>query len=252
MKIFKSIKFFVLSFLFIYPSSSIYAFSESYRLCDRFTAENIANSESYRLCDGFTAENITDKIICKLKEQIKEHLGYDIEELKRLFDNNEYIRVTDLSIIYFSYYGFDGKVYKKFMVVNKAIAREVLEILKELYDNKYPINNISCFNYRNMTDSNKLSWHALGLAIDINYQQNPYVKYNNQTGNMENIVPKNCEKYLDRNIDEKGMIKVGDACHKAFKSRGWTWGGEWTDPIDYMHFQKFPTGSKPEAKYKKA
>lgn len=78
------------------------------------------------------------------------------------------------------------------MVVNRAIANDVLEILRKLYDAHYPIermrliddygaddersmaaNNSSAFNYRITTGSTKLSAHARGLAVDINPLYNP-------------------------------------------------------------------------------
>ena len=36
----------------------------------------------------------------------------------------------------------------------------------------------------------------------------------------------------------RGMIKKGDACYKAFTSRGWKWGGNWKNSKDYQHFEK--------------
>ena len=32
------------------------------------------------------------------------------------------------------------------------------------------------------------------------------------------------------------MILPGDAVVAAFTGIGWTWGGTWTNPVDYMHF----------------
>ncbi len=67
------------------------------------------------------------------------------------------------------------------------------------------------------------------------------------------VEPAGTEKFLDRSLDQIGLIKAGDACHKAFTSRGWEWGGSWKDSnysTDYMHFEKFPRFSqKPEPKY---
>jgi hypothetical protein len=32
------------------------------------------------------------------------------------------------------------------------------------------------------------------------------------------------------------MIRPGDVVTKAFATIGWTWGGTWQSPTDYMHF----------------
>ena len=81
------------------------------------------------------------------------------------------------------------------MVCNKAIANDLLEIFRELYRQKYPIqhirliddyeadderamrdNNTSSFCYRKISGSTKLSKHAMGMAVDINTLYNPYHK----------------------------------------------------------------------------
>jgi poly-gamma-glutamate synthesis protein (capsule biosynthesis protein) len=35
-----------------------------------------------------------------------------------------------------------------------------------------------------------------------------------------------------------GMILAKGALVKAFKAKGWTWGGEWKSLKDYQHFSK--------------
>nr|WP_243182907.1 M15 family metallopeptidase [Anaerosolibacter carboniphilus] len=93
-------------------------------------------------------------------------------------------------------------------------------------------NNTSAFNFRDVADSKGvLSKHSYGVAIDINPIQNPYMK-------GEKVSPAAGKSYLDRGEIRKGMIIKGDVCYKAFKDRGWTWGGEWKTMKDYQHFQK--------------
>lgn len=160
------------------------------------------------------------------------------------------ISFDELSYLKVSYYGFDGKYHVGEMVVNKKVAKEVVDIFEELLDHKYPIekikliddykaddnlsmsdNNSSSFCYRAITNGNSLSKHSLGLAIDINPVQNPYVS-NNQ------VLPSNGSDYLNRNYIRKGMIVKNDVCYNAFVKRGWTWGGNWKSIKDYQHFQK--------------
>ena len=45
--------------------------------------------------------------------------------------------------------------------------------------------------------------------------------------------------YLDRDIDQAGIIQKIDCVVNAFKSRGWHWGGDWKYEKDYQHFYKY-------------
>jgi len=166
------------------------------------------------------------------------------------YKENEIILVEDLRYLKVSHWGFDGKRHEGELIVHAQIAQEVIDIFKELYDAEYPIekiilvdeyegddnlsmtdNNSSAFNYRLIAGSNKLSNHAMGLAIDINPLQNPYVK-----GNL--VSPEGGIDYIDRSVYQMGMILENDPCYQAFTSRGWTWGGSWKSIKDYQHFEK--------------
>jgi hypothetical protein len=92
-------------------------------------------------------------------------------------------------------------------------------------------NNTSAFNFRRITNSTTISKHGYGVAIDINPIQNPYIR-------GETILPPAGEEYLDRSNIRMGMITKGDICYQAFISRGWKWGGDWSTPKDYQHFEK--------------
>lgn len=164
-------------------------------------------------------------------------------------ENNE-VKIEDLAYIQVTHWGFDDRDHMGEMIVNIKVAEEVVEIFRELYEAKFPIekiklideydakddlsmadNNTSAFCYREVTGSKgKLSNHSYGVAIDINPVQNPYVKDNT-------ILPEGGKEYLDRDNIRKGMIISNDVCYNAFKSRGWTWGGEWNSLKDYQHFE---------------
>ena len=95
---------------------------------------------------------------------------------------NEYkgsVDINSLSYLQISYFGFDNKPHVGEMIVNSKLADDVLEIFKELYEIKYPIekiklideydaddelsmsdNNTSCFCYRSISKTEKLSNHA--------------------------------------------------------------------------------------------
>lgn len=164
----------------------------------------------------------------------------------------------DLRYLKLLHYGFDGKVYVGELMVNTLLADEVCEIFRILFENRYQIekmyliddynaddnasiadNNTSAFNYRAVTGGTSLSNHAGGCAIDINPLNNPYVLYN-ENGELTWSDPE-VEKYLDREAPdayERHMINHDDLCYKLFAERGWTWGGDWDNPVDYQHFEK--------------
>lgn len=160
------------------------------------------------------------------------------------------VKIEELSYLKITYWGFDEKSHIGEMIVNQEVAEEVLDIFKEVYEKKYPIekiklideykaddeksmedNNSSAFCYRKIANTNKLSKHSLGTAIDINPLYNPYIV-------GKKILPVSAKPYVDRKNVKKGTITKGDALYNAFIKRGWTWGGEWKEKKDYQHFEK--------------
>ena len=165
------------------------------------------------------------------------------------------ISIDDLRYCHVMHYGFDGEVHEGELIVNAAIAQDVVDIFKELFDEKYQIekirlideygaddetsmedNNSSAFCYRTIAESTKLSNHALGLAIDINPLYNPYV-YTRKDGTIF-LQPENAEDYVDRDKDDPRYIKKDDVCYNIFIAHGFTWGGDWDSKKDYQHFEK--------------
>jgi len=178
------------------------------------------------------------------------------------------VPIKDLAYLQLSYWGYDDKTHTDgVLVVKKEIAKEVVVIFKDLYRHKFPIekmkliddygakddqsmedNNTSAFNCRPITGAKTgFSLHSYGTAIDINSKVNPYVKVKN---GKTTFSPASGEKFANRDKNEKGMIKKGDSCYKAFIKRGWTWDGGTPYCLsnkcsqDYQHFQKNPL-SKP-------
>ncbi|NLO10557.1 MAG: M15 family metallopeptidase [Clostridiales bacterium] len=164
------------------------------------------------------------------------------------------IPYSDLRYIRLLHIGFDGLAHEGEMIVNKAIADDVVDFFKELYKIEYPIekilliddydaddlksmadNNSSAFNYRLVEGTTRRSIHSDGLAIDINPLYNPYVR--TRDGKLE-ILPENASDYVDRDKDNNYYIRKNDPIYKAFVSRGFTWGGEWKNSKDYQHFEK--------------
>lgn len=182
------------------------------------------------------------------KEPISEELAKMITGAS--YKANDVIQLGDLSYLQITYWGYDDQTHIGEMIVNEKVADEVLDIFKELYENKYYIekmrlideynaddnksmaaNNTSAFCYREMTGGYGLSKHSYGLAIDINPVMNPYI-------HGQEILPPQGKDYVERNAHFKGLIVKGDPCYNAFTKRGWIWGGDWVTPKDYQHFEK--------------
>ena len=160
----------------------------------------------------------------------------------------------ELRYVHVLHMGFDGQTKEGELVVNKAIADDVLAIFEELYQADYPIekvelvdaynaddeksmshNNSSAFNFRFISHTTKISKHGLGMAVDINTLYNPYVKTVN---GEESIEPANAAAYVDRRGDFPYKIDHEDLCYKLFTRYGFTWGGDWEHSKDYQHFEK--------------
>lgn len=161
------------------------------------------------------------------------------------------IELTELRYLRLAYYDFQGERKIGEMVCNEAIAQDLCEIFQALYEARYPIcsirlidefggsdeesmraDNSSCFNYRVVSGTTRLSKHARGLAVDINPLENPYI---NRSGGVE---PATAEAYVDRSKDFPHKIDHDDLCCRLFVERGFTWGGDWVSVKDYQHFEK--------------
>ena len=192
-----------------------------------------------------------------IKEKVIEYnFIYEINEISE-YELSQYCcdkNIKDLVLLQsvkVAYINLDGETQMGELIVHHELAEEVVDIFEEIYNCKFPIekmitidyyncnddksmedNNTSAFNYRMVSGSRKLSDHSYGRAIDINPLLNPYIR-------KRDIQPKNGKKYVDRTQNEKGMILQEDCVVKAFKSRGWQWGGDWKYSKDYQHFYKY-------------
>ena len=161
------------------------------------------------------------------------------------------IALDELRYLRLSYWDFDGVTQTGEMICNEQIADDLIEIFRELYRAEYPIrsirlvddfgasddesmaaDNTSCFNYRLIKGTQRLSNHARGLAVDVNPLENPYI---NRSGV---VAPPAGEAYVDRTQDFPHKIDRHDLCYKLFTSHGFTWGGNWLYSKDFQHFEK--------------
>jgi hypothetical protein len=162
------------------------------------------------------------------------------------------VPIDDLRIIEMNHWGFDGAVHDGGqLMVHREVVEDVVAAFGEMYAAGFPIrrmelievyggsddasmaaDNTSAFNCRPITGSpGRFSIHSYGKAIDINTIENPYVS------GSGTVLPPAGAEYLDRDDVRPGMIVKNDAVVKAFKNRGFDWGGDWHSLKDYQHFE---------------
>jgi hypothetical protein len=214
--------------------------------------------EDMNLTDTDQAESKT--VILEVQEEF--YSTTLTEELMEYITGKSYPDTTEpiqisydvLAYVHILHYDFEGQVQEGELICNQAIAQDLVDIFRTLYEHQYAIekvrlideydaddelsmadNNTSCFNYRTVPGKTKLSNHSYGYAIDINPLYNPYVRTRNGT---ELISPDNGAVYADRSADFPHKIDREDLCYKLFIEHGFQWGGAWNSSKDYQHFEK--------------
>ena len=203
----------------------------------------------YTLEEGFYSEPLSDS----LRRYIT---GVSYPSMNNEEADSELVITYDqLCYVHILHYDFDGIPTEGELICNEAIAQDLLEIFYELYRNEYRLekvllideydgddttsmedNNTFCFNYSIVKDTDHLSRHSYGLAVDVNPLYNPYVTYNGD--GSENVSPAAAADYSDRSLSFPYKIDENDLCYKLFIQHGFTWGGNWNSSKDYQHFQK--------------
>lgn len=179
--------------------------------------------------EGFSVEPVSETLAQRMREGGSYPKGCPIP-------------LSDLRHVRVRHWNMEGREMVGELVCNALIANDLRDIFEELYRAHYPIhsvrliddfganddasmaaNNTSAFCYRNVAGTTYLSYHATGLAIDINPKDNPVAKPRVKGGS----IPKTPH-----------VINEQDACYKAFHKRGFTWGGHWRSLKDYQHFER--------------
>ncbi len=172
----------------------------------------------------------------------------------KTYNPNPYIQRDDLRHIRALHWDYDNRIHIGEMIVNKQIADVVVRIFRQLYDARYPIqrmllpdvynaddeiqmraNNTSCFCYRTVAGTAKLSKHARGLAIDINTLYNPY--YKDRADGTRFVQPATAKKYCNRSGKFPYKIDKNDLAYRLFTEAGFEWGGSWKSCKDFQHFE---------------
>ena len=155
--------------------------------------------------------------------------------------------ILNLSLVDVLYYSFDGRKHQGQLLVNKEMEDDVYDIFSLIEKIFFPVgkvipivayqwndrqsmadNNSSSFNFRVIEGTAKLSMHSLGKAVDINPVQNPVIY-------PDGVVAPKGAKYLP---DAGGTLTADHVVVKEFLKRGWHWGGNFSQPKDYHHFEK--------------
>jgi hypothetical protein len=158
------------------------------------------------------------------------------------------VALSSLRVLRLSYWGLDRAARQGELIANASAAATVTQAFRLLFAARFPIrqmrvvddfggddersmlaDNTSAFNCRLVPGTSVWAQHAYGLAVDINPFENPEI----EDGKAD---PQAAAAWADRSRSSPAMIREGDAAWDAFRAIGWTWGGDWRSPKDYMHF----------------
>lgn len=201
--------------------------------------EKIEMSMEDKLDSEFYVSNISDSLFNKIK--------------RKSYKDNCAVPLSELRYVHVLHWNFAGRESEGELICSKKIAEKLVFIFRGLYKARYQIekirlvdeygaddelsmrdNNSSCFNFRFISHTNKVSMHGAGLAVDINPLYNPYIK---KVGGKDIIEPLTGAFYVDRTQKFPHKIDHDDLCYKLFISQGFEWGGDWTGVKDYQHFE---------------
>lgn len=112
------------------------------------------------------------------------------------------------------------------LTVHKKVAEDVKKIFEEIYNGKEKFPIKYCIGYSNREKST--SQHNLGLAIDINPDENYFI-------GRDGVIK--AGKFWKPGENPYSILPDGDVV-RAFKKYGWHWSPEmnWSNGADYMHF----------------
>jgi peptidoglycan L-alanyl-D-glutamate endopeptidase CwlK len=152
-----------------------------------------------------------------------------------------------LRLIDVRYCGFDGHRRRGQIVIHRELAGELQGLFLLMEEVRFPVagaipivcfgwsdeasmaaDNSSAFNYRPIAGTDRLSRHALGRAVDINPRENPAIYPDNR------IAPAGAVWQPGK----PGTFTQDHPVVRAFREKGWRWGGEFTHLRDYHHFEK--------------
>ncbi|NLZ95460.1 MAG: M15 family metallopeptidase, partial [Bacteroidales bacterium] len=153
--------------------------------------------------------------------------------------------IDELKLIDITYISTDEKVHRGQILTNKRIATDIKEIFQLMLEQEFVIekaipivaynwsdslsmadNNTYSFCYRNIS----YSFHAKGMAIDINPRFNPL------RWKIEDLPSQPHGAVLDTTVN--GTLYPNHPIVKEFRKRGFRWGHYFSKFWDDHHFDK--------------
>lgn len=200
-----------------------------------------AQIKAYGLEKCFQQQAVSESVFARIKgKSYKAHCPLPLTDLR-------YVKVLHCNA--------EGKPQLGELLCHKNIATDLVDIFKNLYKAHYRIermilidaygaddersmsaNNTTCFNFRYVAGTQRLSNHSKGCAIDINPLYNPYVK--RSKNGVLHVSPAAARPYADRSKKFAYKIDTTDLCYREFIRHGFVWGGAWKRSKDYQHFEK--------------
>jgi len=164
--------------------------------------------------------------------------------------------LADIKSIRVRYIDFDGELQTGTIEIHKDLAEDVKAFFEKAVELKFPIQHVvkssdeqyqwdddklmadnatTAYNFRFIKGTKRPSQHGFARALDVNDALNPYVRY----VNGEEVTDPEGAVY-DPTVP--GTLTADHELVLFMKSRGWTWGGDWTKEehgvTDYQHFDK--------------
>ena len=101
------------------------------------------------------------------------------------------------------------------LTVNKNLAQNYQNAFRQVADLKWAIDpsTTAAYNHRTTRSGSRLSDHAYGSAVDVNWSHN-----------------------FDTGDGSSAAVRENEAVIEAFASQGFYWGGDWQSSKDDMHF----------------
>lgn len=235
----------IIYFTLLLVAFSAFVTPDEQKILHEWTPAAVVSDEAvkaYSLDSCFKAYPINDAIFARMQgKSFKQNCTMPRASLR-------YLRVLHRNT--------EGKTQLGEIVCNQSIANDLLDIFRKLYEAGYKIeritliddynaddetsmraNNTSCFNFRVVSGTTKLSKHSQGLAIDINPLYNPYIHLNNGKVEPANGKPYATNRTANRKVPVP-FINTSDLCYRLFIQHGFRWGGAWRTVKDYQHFEK--------------
>ena len=166
------------------------------------------------------------------------------------------VPLSELRMLRFNYWGFDGRVKRGPMVVNTSVAPDVLWVFGQLFEAQFPLKRVgltrefkearletdpdtrrnvtASFNCRPVITPAGAGRYLLPTLLRPCHRREPAAEPVRARGRMGAQPVRPPVRRPITNL--LGMIEEGDVVVRSFAAVGWAWGGNWSGGKDYMHF----------------